>query len=114
MAKKPAARTRAVLPASAAASRHRVVADADRPRLLEVMQRLRRVEGQIRGILQMIEQDQGCDAVAQQLSAARRALDRAFYEMIACSLELELGRSADDAGLRERIAETTRLMAKYA
>lgn len=111
MAKKHASRTRANVPETAAASRRRGV---DRPDHREVMQRLRRVEGQIRGILQMIEQDQDCDAVAQQLSAARKALDRAFYEMIACSLEMELGRSADDAGLRERIAETTRLMAKYA
>jgi CsoR family transcriptional regulator, copper-sensing transcriptional repressor len=81
---------------------------------LEVMHRLRRIEGQIRGVLGMIEQDLPCDAIAQQLSAARKALDRAFYEMMACSLEMEIGDARDSRELRERIAEKARLLAKYA
>jgi DNA-binding FrmR family transcriptional regulator len=80
----------------------------------EVMHRLRRVEGQIRGVLAMMEQDQPCDAIAQQLSAARKALDRAFYEMMACSLEMEIGEAGNSKVLRQRIAEKARLLAKYA
>ena len=80
----------------------------------EVMHRLRRVEGQIRGVLTMMEQDQPCDAIAQQLSAARKALDRAFYEMMACSLEMEIGEAASPRLIRARIAEKARLLAKYA
>ena len=80
----------------------------------EVMHRLRRVEGQIRGVLTMMEQDQPCDAIAQQLSAARKALDRAFYEMMACSLEMEIGEAASPRIIRARIAEKARLLAKYA
>lgn len=80
----------------------------------EVIHRLRRVEGQIRGVLAMMEQDQPCDAIAQQLSAARKALDRAFYEMMACSLEMEVGGARNSRELRERIAEKARLLAKYA
>lgn len=90
------------------------VTSRERPHQQKVMHRLRRVEGQIRGILLMLEQDQSCDAIAQQLSAARKALDRAFYEMLACSLEMEVSNSAHDTGLCERIAEKTRLIAKYA
>ena len=85
-----------------------------RPHQQEVMHRLRRVEGQIRGVLAMMEQDQPCDAIAQQLSAARKALDRAFYEMMACSMEMEVTDAPNNAVLCERIAEKTRLMAKYA
>ena len=85
-----------------------------RPHTQEVMHRLRRVEGQIRGVLSMMEQDQPCDAIAQQLSAARKALDRAFYEMMACSLEMEVTDAPNQAALCERIAEKARLMAKYA
>jgi DNA-binding FrmR family transcriptional regulator len=81
---------------------------------LDVVHRLRRVEGQIRGVLSMIERDASCDAVAQQLSAARKALDRAFYEMMACSLEMELCQSPEDERTRDLIAEKTRLLAKYA
>lgn len=62
----------------------------------------------------MMEQNQPCDAVAQQLSAARKALDRAFYEMMACSLEMEVSETSDTKALSERIAEKTRLIAKYA
>lgn len=82
----------------------------------DVMHRLRRVEGQIRGILAMMEKEQPCDAIAQQLSAARKALDRAFYEMMACSLESEITErpDADPAELTARIAEKTKLLAKYA
>lgn len=85
-----------------------------RPHQRNVKHRLRRVEGQIRGVLTMMEQDQPCDAIAQQLSAARKALDRAFYEMMACSLEMEVGVPSSNAALCDRIAEKTRLMAKYA
>ncbi len=89
-------------------------ASVPRPHQREVMLRLRRVEGQIRGILQMMEQDQPCDAIAQQLAAARKALDRAFFEMMACSLETEVGGQSSDAELCRRIAEKARLLAKYA
>lgn len=78
------------------------------------MHRLRRVEGQIRGILAMMEQEKPCDQIAQQLSAARKALDRAFYEMMACSLETEVNEAVNSPQLAELIAEKTKLLAKYA
>jgi DNA-binding FrmR family transcriptional regulator len=86
----------------------------ERPHQRQVMHRLRRVEGQIRGVLAMMEKDESCDVIAQQLSAARKALDRAFYEMMACSLEMEVNESSGDSSLCERISEKTRLLAKYA
>jgi DNA-binding FrmR family transcriptional regulator len=44
--------------------------------------RLARVEGQVRAIRRMIADDEPCEAIALQLAAARKALDRAFYEMV--------------------------------
>lgn len=88
--------------------------DEERPHQQEVMHRLRRVEGQIRGILTMMEEGQACGAIAQQLSAARKALDRAFFEMMACSLEMEVSSAPNSAALSERITAMTRLLAKYA
>jgi CsoR family transcriptional regulator, copper-sensing transcriptional repressor len=38
--------------------------------------RLARVEGQLRGVQRLIELDADCEEVAQQLSAARKALDK--------------------------------------
>lgn len=75
--------------------------------------RLKRVEGQIRGVLAMIDQGSPCDAIAQQLAAARKALDRAFYEMMACDIEQEIGSTSDPVQLGRRLAEKTRLLAKY-
>ncbi len=49
-----------------------VIRDEDHKR--ELVLRLRRVEGQLRGIQAMIEAGADCEKVTQQLSAARRAL----------------------------------------
>jgi len=79
-----------------------------------LMARLARIEGQIRGIRRMIEQDAGCENVAQQLAAARKALNKSFYEMMACAMERELlpqGDSLDDA--QTRLNELTRVLSKY-
>jgi DNA-binding FrmR family transcriptional regulator len=42
----------------------------------EILTRLRRVEGQIRGIQRMIEEQRDCEAIVTQLLAARAALDK--------------------------------------
>jgi CsoR family transcriptional regulator, copper-sensing transcriptional repressor len=49
--------------------------------------RLARVEGQVRGVQKLVQSDADCHAIAQQLSAARKALDKSFYTMIACMIE---------------------------
>lgn len=90
-----------------------VVAPGEDQHRRDLVMRLRRVEGQIRGVMAMIETEVPCDAVAQQLAAARKALDRAFYEMMACDFEREIIRSSDSAQLAKRLAEKTRLLAKY-
>ena len=55
----------------------------------DLVMRLRRVEGQIRGIQAMIAGGSDCEKVAQQLSASRRALDKAFFNVLACAIEAE-------------------------
>ncbi len=46
--------------------------------------RLKRVEGQLRGIQKLLEEDADCEMVAQQMSAARKALDKTFFAMVGC------------------------------
>lgn len=80
-----------------------------------MMLRLKRVEGQLRGIQKMIEEDADCERVAQQMSAARKGLDRAFYEMVACMLEHQLTEAVGrKPQVHARIGEMTRLLAKFA
>ena len=79
-----------------------------------IVMRLRRVEGQVRGVLRMLEGDEPCEDIAQQLSAARQALDRAFYELMACSLETEIGDGVGDAARQARVSALLRTFSKYA
>ena len=48
------------------------------------MLRLKRVEGQLRGIQKLIDSDADCEKVAQQMAAARKALDKTFFAMVGC------------------------------
>lgn len=79
-----------------------------------VVLRLKRAEGQIRGVLRMIESEQPCDEIAQQLAAVRNALDRAFFEMMACTLEAEIIGVPDSDQRQERVTEVLRILSKYA
>jgi DNA-binding FrmR family transcriptional regulator len=48
-----------------------------------VVKRLSRIEGQVRGLTKMVEQDRYCIDVVTQLSAVRAALRRAEEEILA-------------------------------
>ena len=62
----------------------------DKPRLLN---RLNRIEGQVRGIARMVEEDRYCVDVLTQIQAARAALARVETEM----LKDQLGRCVEAA-----------------
>ena len=79
-----------------------------------LLARLARVEGQLRGVQRMIERDEDCGRVAQQLAAARGALNKAFFELIACAFEARLGGEKSPAAVRANVAELAELLAKYA
>ena len=48
----------------------------------QVMNRLRRIEGQVRGIQKMVEEDRYCIDVLQQLSAVQAALDKVGLKLL--------------------------------
>ena len=52
-----------------------------------VANRLRRAQGQIGGILRMIEQGRDCKDIVTQLAAVNHAVDRAGFTLIATSLK---------------------------
>jgi DNA-binding FrmR family transcriptional regulator len=52
----------------------------------DVIKRLRRLEGQVRGIQRMIEEGDECRNVVTQLAAARGALDRVGFKLMAAAL----------------------------
>ena len=61
-----------------------MVGDEDRNAL--VLNRLRRAQGQLAGVISMIEQGRDCKDVVTQLAAVSRALDRAGFKIIATGL----------------------------
>ena len=47
-----------------------------------ILRRLHRVEGQIRGIIRMIQEEKNCEDVLTQVAAARSAMDRIGIHII--------------------------------
>lgn len=65
----------------------------------KVKNRLKRVEGQIKGILRMMEEGKDCKEVITQLSASRTAIDRAIGVIVSANL-VECIRQMDESDER--------------
>jgi DNA-binding FrmR family transcriptional regulator len=53
----------------------------------DLKKRLRRLEGQVRGVLNMMEEEKHCKEVVAQISAIRSAADKAIAYIVAKNLE---------------------------
>ena len=53
----------------------------------DVIKRLRRAEGQIRGVIAMLEEGRDCADVVTQLAAVSKAVDRAGFKIVASGLQ---------------------------
>ena len=89
--------------------------DADPAARTEVINRLRRIEGQVRGLQRMIDEGRDCAEVVTQIAAARAALDRLGHRVVALNLENcladeAIGRSGQ-RGLQRTLAALARLHA---
>ncbi len=56
----------------------------------DLLNRLKRAEGQLRGIQRMIEAGEPCLDIASQMAAVRKALDSAYVRMTVCFMQQEL------------------------
>jgi DNA-binding FrmR family transcriptional regulator len=73
----------------------------------DIVSRLRRLEGQIRAVIRMVEERHDCHAVAQQMAAARGALERATIQLMVNSMASCMRRdSAGGASELQRLQET--------
>jgi len=80
----------------------------------DVINRLKRIEGQVRGLIEMVENGRGCEDVAQQMAAARKAMDKAFYRMMACSVMEAIAASDSEINTFLQVERSTRILEKYA
>jgi DNA-binding FrmR family transcriptional regulator len=60
----------------------------------QVLNRLRRAQGQLAGVISMVESGRDCTEVVTQLAAVSRALDRAGFKIVASGMRQCL--SAED------------------
>ncbi|MGM9926044.1 MAG: metal-sensitive transcriptional regulator [Bacillus sp. (in: firmicutes)] len=63
----------------------------------QVKNRMKRIEGQLRGILRMMEENQDCKEVITQLSATRSAIDRTIGVIVSSNL-VECVQKAESKG----------------
>lgn len=61
----------------------------------KVVNRLKRIEGQIKGVLRMIEEGKDCKEVVTQLSASRSAIDRTIGVIVSSNI-IECIQKVDD------------------
>ena len=74
----------------------------DETAITDVLNRLRRAQGQLSGVISMIESGRECKDIVTQLAAVSKALDRAGFKIVATGLrECMLGESTDRKPMTE-------------
>lgn len=75
--------------------------------------RVKRMEGQLRGILKMMEENKDCKEVITQLSAVRSAVDRTIGVIVSSNL-VECVQEAEKKGIQaeDLIKEAVNLLVK--
>ena len=63
-----------------------------------IINRLKRIEGQVRGVINMMEAGEGCHDVATQMTAIRAAVDRTIGVIVSENLERCVRNSLETGG----------------
>ncbi|MFI5068339.1 MAG: metal-sensitive transcriptional regulator [Streptosporangiales bacterium] len=71
----------------------------------QVLNRLRRAQGQLAGVISMIEAGRDCTEVVTQLAAVSRALDRAGFKIVASGMRQCLAAGDGEAPMTEEQME---------
>ncbi|ACJ33799.1 Uncharacterized conserved protein [Anoxybacillus flavithermus WK1] len=80
----------------------------------QVKNRLKRIEGQVRGVLKMMDEQKDCKEVVAQLSAIRSAVDRAIAVVVSANLEHCIRKDIETGSLESEklIQEAVELLVK--
>lgn len=81
----------------------------DEDSITAVLNRLRRAQGQLTGVIAMIEQGRDCKELITQLAAVSRALDRTGFKIVASSMRDCITGSSGGGGPRLTEAELEKL-----
>ena len=80
----------------------------------DVIRRVRRIEGQVRGLQQMLAEGRDCRDVITQLSAANKALEQAGFVIVAAGLTWCLEDPERSAAEGYELADVQRMFTKLA
>lgn len=80
----------------------------------QMKNRVKRIEGQLRGILRMMEENKDCKEVITQLSAARTAIDRTIGVVVSSNLVkcVQEANQQDGRSTEEIIQDAVNLLVK--
>ncbi|PRI11286.1 metal-sensitive transcriptional regulator [Leucobacter massiliensis] len=80
----------------------------------ELLKRLRRAEGQVRGVQRMVENDDYCIDILTQLSAVTKALERVALALLDDHLRHCVASAASDGGdvAAEKLSEASAAIAR--
>lgn len=88
----------------------------DSPRKERIQKRLARIEGQVRGVSRMVEEERYCVDVLTQIAAVNQALRQVARELLTSHMEhcvRDAFDSGDDADRHRVAGELAELMFKY-
>jgi len=82
-----------------------------------ILKRLKRIEGQVRGVARMVEEDKYCIDILTQISAVDAAMDKVAIELLRdhtkhCVANPAISPEARDAKVEEVISAINRLLRK--
>jgi len=77
----------------------------------DIQLRLRRIEGQIRGVIGMLADGKSCEQVVTQILAARAAMDVVAMEVLKCQVDDAMS-NQPPAQARETVLRSINLLGK--
>ena len=69
----------------------------DEAAMKPVLNRIKRAQGQLAGVVRMLEEGRECEDVVTQLAAVSKALDRAGFAIVASGLQQCIAESGVDS-----------------
>ena len=81
----------------------------------DLLKRLRRAEGQVRGVQRMVEEDSYCIDILTQVSAATKALERVALSLLDDHLKHCVAAAATEGGevAQEKLREATQAISRF-
>lgn len=77
----------------------------------KIQQGLRRIEGQVKGIQRMVQEERPCDEVLTQIMAIKAALDRSTRDLVEANLADCFDRLPPEE-LKQRLSKTLGILAR--